>query len=134
MLMLYMAFKSGFSSVLTCRHAQKSNTLHVRDHLEDGKVFVLVDESLVDVLQDGQEGDAGGAPGGEELYQHLVVLTEDLGELLEGVDGGDGGPLVPLAVVLVLSPAALDHVVTPGPEGQQSPVVTLGVTSAPNLP
>ena len=103
-------------------------------HLVNSQVFVLVGESLVDILQDGQESHAGRAPGSKELYQDLVVVTEDPGELLEGVNGGDGGSLVPLTVVLVLSPPALHHLVTPGSEGQQSSIVTLGVTSPSHLP
>ena len=64
-------------------------------------------ESLVDILEDREESDTGRTPGGEELHQHLLVLIEDVGELLERVNGRDGRFLVPLTVVLVLAPGAL---------------------------
>ena len=59
---------------------------------------------MVDILEDRQESDAGRTPGSKELNQDFLILVENVGELLERVNGGDGRSLVPLAVVLILPP------------------------------
>ena len=48
--------------------------------------MILISESFVNVLQDREEGDAGGTPRSKELHQNGLVLIEDPGEVFEGIN------------------------------------------------
>ena len=58
-------------------------------YLVNSQIFILIGESFVDILKDREESNTGGTPGSEELNQHLLILIENVGELLERVNRGD---------------------------------------------
>ena len=78
-------------------------------YLVNSQIFILIGESFCDILEDRQESDTGRTPGRKELNQDFLILVENVGELLERVNGRDGRSLVPLAVVLILPPGTLGN-------------------------